>query len=116
MKILNKYENAVKTFFESKYFLGLISILTILNFSFNIGMWTYIEVGIILSLMMLFKSRFNYLPSIVIFILGGGLSKVPNFKSFSFVLACVVGGNIDCYIILFYLLQKKRSFMYNYFK
>lgn len=107
MKILNKYENAVKTFFESKYFLGLISILTILNFSFNIGMWTYIEVGIILSLMMLFKSRFNYLPSIVIFILGGGLSKVPNFKSFSFVLACVVG--VILIATLFYFIYCKRK-------
>lgn len=107
MKILNKYENAVKTFFESKFFLGLISILTILNFSFNIGMWTYIEVGIILSLMMLFKSRFNYLPSIVIFILGGGLSKVPNFKSFSFVLACVVG--VILIATLFYFIYCKRK-------
>lgn len=107
MKFLNKYENAVKTFFESKYFLGLISILTIINFSFNIGMWTYIEVGIILSLMMLFKSRFNYLPSIVIFILGGGLSKVPNFKSFSFVLACVVV--VILIATLFYFIYCKRK-------
>lgn len=107
MKFLNKYENTFKTFFESKYFLGLLSILTILNFSFNVGMWTYIEVGIILSLMMLFKARFTYLPSIVIFILGGGLSKTPNFKSFSFVLACIVGGIMIA--TLFYFIYCKRK-------
>lgn len=70
-------------------------------------MWTYIEVEIILSLMMLFKSKFNYLPSVVIFILGGGLSKVPNFKSFSFVLACIVGVILTA--ILFYFIYCKRK-------
>lgn len=90
IKLFNRYKLNIQVFFESKYFLLVISALTILNFALGIGMWTYIEVGIILSLMILSKSKFVYLPSIVIFILGGGLSSVSNFKSFSFVFACIV--------------------------
>lgn len=81
-------------------------------------MWTYIEVGIILSLMILSKSKFVYLPSIVIFILGGSLSSVPNFKSFSFIFACIV---VVCLVgcIGYFVYYKRKGIAYisvsNYF-
>ena len=70
----------VSLFLESKYFLALISLITVLNFSINAGLWTYIEAGIILILMMILKSNFVYVPSIFIFIIGGGLTSLPNYK------------------------------------
>lgn len=100
----------ISTFFESKYFLILISILTIFNYMFKVGMWTYIEVGIILIVMMITNSKYVYMPSIVIFILGGGLSKVPNFKSFSFIFACVIGGLLIITLIYKVIINYKKLF------
>ena len=105
---IGRYKDALNTFFESKYFLLFISALTLLNFSLDIGMWTYIEAGTIVSLMILTKSRFIYLPSIVIFVLGGGLSKMPNFKTFSFVLACIVGAILIICFSYFVWINKKK--------
>lgn len=107
MKIKNNIFKKNSLFFESKYFLALISILTILNFSINAGLWTYIETGIILILMMISKSKFIYVPSIFIFIIGGGLTSLPNYKSFSFVLTCIVG--FFLIVVLVYNMIKKRK-------
>lgn len=97
----------VSLFLESKYFLALISLITVLNFSINAGLWTYIEAGIILILMMISKSKFVYVPSIFIFIIGGGLTSLPNYKSFSFVLTCIVG--FFLIVVLIYNIIKKRK-------
>lgn len=107
MKINNNILRNISLFLESKYFLALISTLTILNFSINAGLWTYIEAGIILILMMISKSKFIYVPSIFIFIIGGGLTSLPNYKSFSFVLTCIVG--FFLIVVLVYNIIKKRK-------
>lgn len=100
----------LSTFFESKYFLILISILTIFNYMFKFGMWTYIEVGVMLIIMMITNSKYVYMPSIVIFILGGGLTKVPNFKSFSFIFACVIGSLLIITLIYKIIVNYKKVF------
>lgn len=94
-------------FFESKYFLAFISLITVLNFSINAGLCTYIETGIILILMMISKSKFVYMPSIVMFIIGGGLTSAPNYKSFIFVLTCIIG--FFLILVLIYNIIKKRK-------
>lgn len=107
MEINNNILRNISLFLESKYFLALISILTVLNFSINAGLWTYIEAGIILIFMMISKSSFVYVPSIFIFIIGGGLTSLPNYKSFSFVLTCIVG--FFLIVVLVYNIIKKRK-------
>lgn len=107
IKINNNILNNISLFLESKYFLVIISLLTVLNFSINAGLWTYIEAGIILIFMMISKSRFVYVPSIFIFIIGGGLTSLPNYKSFSFVLTCIVG--FFLIVVLVYNIIKKRK-------
>lgn len=105
MEINNNILRNISLFLESKYFLALISILTVLNFSINAGLWTYIEAGIILIFMMISKSSFVYVPSIFIFIIGGGLTSLPNYKSSSFVLTCIVG--FFLIVVLVYNIIKK---------
>lgn len=100
----------IANFFESKYFLIIISILTVFNYMFKVGMWTYIEVGIMLIVMMITNSKYVYMPSIVIFILGGGLSKAPNFKSFSFIFACIIGGLLIITLIYKVIINYKKIF------
>lgn len=103
----NNILKKISLFFESKYFLAFISLLTVLNFSINVGLWTYIEAGIILILMMVSKSKFIYVPSIFIFIIGGGLTSLPNYKSFIFVLTCIIG--FFLILVLVYNMIKKRK-------
>ncbi len=103
----NNILKKISLFFESKYFLAFISLITVLNFSINAGLWTYIEAGIILILMMISKSKFIYVPSIFIFIIGGGLTSMPNYKSFSFVFTCIIG--FFLIVVLVYDIIKKRK-------
>jgi len=94
-------KNKLNIFFESVFFLLIISILTILNYTFELGMLTYIEIVIIVALMLLCNAKFYYMPSIMIFVLGGGLTSPPNFKSFGFVLFCICA-----FIFLVILVEK----------
>lgn len=103
----NNILKKISLFFESKYFLAFISLITVLNFSINAGLCTYIEAGIILILMMISKSKFIYVPSIFIFIIGGGLTSMPNYKSFSFVFTCIIG--FFLIVVLVYDIIKKRK-------
>ena len=104
----SKFLKVIKYFLESKYFLLLISILTIINYYFKLGICTYVETAIFLILMMVSKSQFLYLPSIVIFILGGGLTTAPNFKSFGFVLLCIAGVILVGVTIYFIYCKRKE--------
>ena len=98
----------ISAFFESKYFLIFISILTVFNYMFKIGLWTYIEVGIILIIMMITNSKHVYMPSIVIFILGGGLYTAPKFKSFSFIFSCLIGTLLLITLIISIIINRKK--------
>ena len=104
----NNILKKISLFLESKYFLVIISLLTVLNFSINAGLWTYIEAGIILIFMMISKSSFVYVPSIFIFIIGGGLTSLPNYKSFSFVLTCIVGFFLIL-VLVYDVIRKRRE-------
>lgn len=90
LEILNKTKIFLKSFFESIYFLILISVMTIINYQFDLGMITYNLTALFIILMVISKSSFVSLPSIFIFTLGAGLTGLPNFKSFWFVLFCVL--------------------------
>ena len=107
IKFINKYGMIIHSFFESNYFLLLISLITILNYYFKLGLWTYIEVSFFLGLMILTKSKFLYLPSIVIFIIGGGLTSTPNYKSFSFILFCIMATIL--FVVLVKSIYNKRK-------
>lgn len=104
----NRIKNESKYFFESKYFLLLISVLTILNYYFKLGIYTYIETAVFLILMIMSKSQFLYLPSIIIFILGGGLTKAPDYKSFGFVLLCIIGVVLVGFVTYFIVDTRKK--------
>ena len=95
-EMLNKTKIFLKSFFESTYFLILISVLTIINYQFDMGMITYNVTALFLILMVISKSNFVSLPSIFIFALGGGLTGLPNFRSFWFILFCILAVLLLC--------------------
>lgn len=107
-EILNKTKIFLKSFFESTYFLILISVLTIINYQFNLGMITYNVTALFLILMVISKSSFVSLPSIFIFALGGGLTGLPNFKSFWFVLFCILSVLLLCVLVIAIVKNKEK--------
>lgn len=102
---IKKYVSLV---LESKYFLIFITLLTIFNYMFKVGMWTYIEGGVILIIMMITNSKYVYMPSFVIFILSAGLTNAPNYKSFSFIFACIIGVFLVITLIYKIILDYKK--------
>ena len=108
LDVCNKFQQVIKDVLESKYFLLLVSVLTIINYYFKLGICTYVETAIFLILMIVSNSQFLYLPSIVIFILGGGLTTAPNYKSFSFVLLCISGVLLVGFVIYFVVKKRKE--------
>lgn len=107
-EILNKTKIFLKSFFESTYFLILISVLTIINYQFNLGMITYNVTALFLILMVISKSSFVSSPIIFIFVLGGGLTGLPNFKSFWFVLFCILSVLLLCVLVIAIVKNKEK--------
>lgn len=108
LEILNKIKILLKSFFEGPYFLIMISILTIINYQFNLGIITYNVTALFLILMVISKSSFVSLPSIFIFVLGGGLTGLPNFKSFWFVLFCILAVLLLCVLVIAIIKNKEK--------
>lgn len=107
-EMLNKTKIFLKSFFESTYFLILISVLTIINYQFNLGVITYNVTALFLILMVISKSNFVSLPSIFIFVLGGGLTGLPNFKSFWFILFCILAVLLLCVLVIAIIKNKDK--------
>lgn len=104
---INLISTKLKSFFESFYFILLISILTIINYHFKLGLLTYSLSCIFVSLMLLTKSNFTSMPSIFIFLLASGCLEPPNFKSIGFILTCFTG--LILIISLIYLIITNRK-------
>lgn len=107
-EMLNKTKIFLKSFFESTYFLILISVLTIINYQFDMGMITYNVTALFLVLMVISKSNFVSLPSIFILALGGGLTGLPNFKSFWFILFCILAVLLLCVLVIAIIKNKDK--------
>lgn len=109
---INLISNKLKSFFESIYFILLISILTIINYQFNLGLLTYSLSCIFVSLMLLTKSNFTSITSIFIFLLAGGLLTPPNFKSIGFILTCFTG-LILIISLIYYIIKNNKKILIN---
>ena len=105
--IMNNLKKILSKFFESKYFLLLLSILTVLNYYFNLGFCTYIEAAIFIILIFISNSQFLYSPSLLVFVLAGGITKIPDFKSAGFIIFSIL---MSIIIIVFIIdIVKKRK-------
>lgn len=104
---MNKLMEVLSKFFESKYFLLVLSILTVINYYFNLGFCTYVEAAIFIALIFISKAQLLYSPSILIFVLAGGITKIPDFKSVGFILFCVLMSIILVILILDIIKKRK---------
>lgn len=85
-ELISKIKNISCIIIESIWFSFAISLVTVINFSFGLGILSYIIALVVIIVIISTNARFFCLPNIFLLVLGGGLTEVPNTISFGLII------------------------------
>lgn len=103
-----KVKNVTSSILENIWFSLAISMIAVINFSLGLGMLSYILALIIIIGLIITNSKFYILPNLFFLVLGGGLTEIPNFKTFGFVLFCILAAIMIGLLVYYIIINRKN--------